>query len=1658
MPRIDIQLFTHWHDKSIRKAEKDFVDRFQKMGQLGGAEITKGIEKEAPRIRRAMLSASDSVVNLTRKTQDLTKAQQARADATERALRADREIDDQQKKSAQTERTATELLKNRADVRREQVTIGKAVLAQDRELDDMKAKHNETLREIFESEKLLNAARDIGLGKSAEARAEEARLAQLRERSKEETLDLKDGEWVLGQGRDTLAQKTDELNTFEKELAEIRQENKKSATDQAKAESDLAKARSDGSQADRDIVRLNEEVTRSQDRRDESMRRLIESEMAEDKQSSRAGHRRRGRSGAGIIGNMLTDLPFVPSGPAGAAIGGGILTILASTAEAAVTASQALATLPAVLTAAAAGFGTLAIGTAGFFDTIKNMGDADKFATSIQSLSPAAQQAALEIQYLVQGPLGELKKATQEALFDGVAEQLHNLTNVLGPTVQGLTTNLAGSMNNMFTNATGQLMSPESAAQIASIVNNIVTAFQRLEPAVAPFVDAWLKITNTGSSFLPGFADAITNAAIAFDKFITTAQQDGSLANFIQKGVDAAVALKDVIVDVAKRIYETFGNKSPEEFKNTLYSAVDAAFAVVGAIVEIAHIVNDLLGPIQAVADAVGGWENIIKAAAAAFVGFKLIGLASATQLAAGFTGAGATAATGFAGKLSTGLLAFGWAGVGAAIAIPVLGALDQKVNEWLKSHTGQSWKVDDILKRLTDDPSNPSIVSPEPPPGQQPVYSDAPRSNPGIRNGALGESPLGPAAPAPLQSWGLSPYHPLDVPPPPPDKEKKVSDKDRRDAIRAQLDPNAYMPDISGLGAGPAAGPSPGGPGQTPLVPGEVPPLQYGTNGDPYAKPGYGYQDVDQRQIANAKHQVIQEAHDVRDAGLELATLQADSLATRDELLAAEEKLADEKWQFDNAQLDLTEAQQGKWKKVGKDVNKSMTEIGAGLDKDLGISRGLAGLADNLVRFLGNLATAPLQKMLGNIIDAHPNEGKGLIGIMAAQGAFGPDWTPEGIAAGGGGNSSITLGNTAQNLSTGGSNTAQTFTGAPSTLLKDTGSVASGPQSKRAAAFVEQMFPGQIKGNIGGSRDNNTAKGTHDAGLSIDIPIAEDQRGAGGLGDQINAALQANAQALGLKYSIWRGQGKYPGGGGFNQGGHQDHIDAHFDGSGGGGGPLGMPSGMPSSGMPGPGSGVVPVFVTNFGGLGAGGMPGLGNGQGTGPLPGPSASGIGTPAGAGAEAWRSTVSQVFDKYAAQAGVNPAAKQQWVDAIVTQIDTESKGDANVPNPHDSDGHGGTQSVNGLLQYLPDTYANSGGRLTGLPYMDPIGQIAGALLAPRTAAGAPDLSAPGHIGTPGQGWGPSMSPVGGGPSGGPPLAGGGGQSPILQQWQPGLGGGMGQPVGGGPSADFAGRSGSGSGTGSAQNSPGFNNLLFGGLPQNPIPLGPVGGQTPGPGTSMNPMDFISGRGSTPGGPPSVGSMLLGGTQPVPPPGGPAAGAPTPAYQPTQQPQAPEGWKPSGSGGGGGGGLAGAAAGAIGAAIPGAGAGAQIAMQLMQRTIQYGGEVVGHLVQGGLDAMSVSDPDGGPGASLGDSWFGRVAGAIASGSPELPSSAGGADKNSQAQQQQGVDPNTQQHGQGNGQPPGPGGVNIENFVQSPDRQGVQHTANDLLAATYQAGMPR
>lgn len=160
----------------------------------------------------------------------------------------------------------------------------------------------------------------------------------------------------------------------------------------------------------------------------------------------------------------------------------------------------------------------------------------------------------------------------------------------------------------------------------------------------------------------------------------------------------------------------------------------------------------------------------------------------------------------------------------------------------------------------------------------------------------------------------------------------------------------------------------------------------------------GPGYWQVDPQKVFSAETSVMSARTAVENARARLLELQQKDNVTEQELHAAKENLITTGRQLQSAEANLVEAQQGTWKKLTdstRDISDGMDDIGAALDKDLGISRGLPGLADNLVKFLANLAAAPV---LGALAGAR----EGLGGTQGGGGLVGIGTTLAGMYPGG--------------------------------------------------------------------------------------------------------------------------------------------------------------------------------------------------------------------------------------------------------------------------------------------------------------------------------------------------------------------------------------------------------------------------------------------------------------------------------------------------------------------------------------------------------------------------------------------------------------------------------------------------------------------------------
>lgn len=282
------------------------------------------------------------------------------------------------------------------------------------------------------------------------------------------------------------------------------------------------------------------------------------------------------------------------------------------------------------------------------------------------------------------------------------------------------------------------------------------------------------------------------------------------------------------------------------------------------------------------------------------------------------------------------------------------------------------------------------------------PTAPAAPSAPTGSREpGWGGPPPTTPGQGNPLGDILATPHTPPPPPAPPQDIAGALADDDKGGSGAAEpkpsFDPSQYSLESLPLGAFPGeqglGGPAPA------IAPAMAP---TGTDAQ-----GPGYYEVDPQKVYDANTAVMSAQDRQEQDRVRLLELQADDNATAQDIQAAQRQLLLDGRNLQSAEMKLQEAQQGTWKKMqdsAESFSTGMDQIGASLDQDFGISDGLAGIAENLFKFLANLAAAPVIGALSGVqtgLGFSPGSaGAGLFGMGAGTGAFGPQYmlTPQGL------------------------------------------------------------------------------------------------------------------------------------------------------------------------------------------------------------------------------------------------------------------------------------------------------------------------------------------------------------------------------------------------------------------------------------------------------------------------------------------------------------------------------------------------------------------------------------------------------------------------------------------------------------------------------------
>ncbi|AXQ60967.1 tape measure protein [Mycobacterium phage Girr] len=187
------------------------------------------------------------------------------------------------------------------------------------------------------------------------------------------------------------------------------------------------------------------------------------------------------------------------------------------------------------------------------------------------------------------------------------------------------------------------------------------------------------------------------------------------------------------------------------------------------------------------------------------------------------------------------------------------------------------------------------------------------------------------------------------------------------------------------------AVGAADGGSGSGPKLP-DAPVLPYDTT----LPPGIAGMPPDAA-VFSAESSYLDARHKLAEKRARAAQLEQSTEATEQDRLKARNDVIEAERDLQAAEMRMSDARANQYEKLTKQTDKhvkDLGQIGAELDQDFGISKGLAGIAENITKFVANLAAAPLLGQLQAISAYNPTQGgHGLMGVLGAQGVFGPQY-----------------------------------------------------------------------------------------------------------------------------------------------------------------------------------------------------------------------------------------------------------------------------------------------------------------------------------------------------------------------------------------------------------------------------------------------------------------------------------------------------------------------------------------------------------------------------------------------------------------------------------------------------------------------------------------
>lgn len=178
-------------------------------------------------------------------------------------------------------------------------------------------------------------------------------------------------------------------------------------------------------------------------------------------------------------------------------------------------------------------------------------------ADAMDRLSPNAQAFVLAVRSMGD-QWTDLRKATQDNLFAGMAESVTTLGEKQLPVLKTGMTGIASALNTDIRSAMGVFSTDDAANKFGVFLENSRRGTDALGNAMAPISRIFINLTTAGSAYFERFGNAITGVFDGWDQKLSQATQNGDFDAFMERSINSAKLLWSIFSNAGSAIGNVF--------------------------------------------------------------------------------------------------------------------------------------------------------------------------------------------------------------------------------------------------------------------------------------------------------------------------------------------------------------------------------------------------------------------------------------------------------------------------------------------------------------------------------------------------------------------------------------------------------------------------------------------------------------------------------------------------------------------------------------------------------------------------------------------------------------------------------------------------------------------------------------------------------------------------------------------------------------------------------------------------------------------------------------------------------------------------------------------------------------------------------------------